>query len=87
MGLPVMKPDARINGMNVKDATQRSNMRGDIVKTAAKFSRMLQLCAWCTKLIGILKTEPGRCDLSHGICQDCITTHFSARSNERNRPA
>lgn len=52
-----------------------------------KFSRMLQLCAWCSQLLGFLKTEPGRCDLSHGICQDCITKHFPARSNEPNRPA
>jgi len=54
---------------------------------AVKCSHMLQLCAWCTKLLGFLKTEPGRCDLSHGICQDCIVKHFPSRSNKPNRLA
>lgn len=50
-----------------------------------KFSRMLTVCAWCKgvpKLLGISKPlPPGRCELSHGMCQGCLETHTASRSN------
>lgn len=48
-----------------------------------RFSRMLIQCAWCTKLLGVSDpTAPGRCDISHGICETCANHFVSANKKE-----